>query len=162
MVSMIYGITFFAVLKAVFNFSAQKKVDEIGKEGYHRLLSIFSKNKFGYNTRFMSDFDVFLESALNEKFVDESVKYYDDPYTAKEVEDVEAGLNGDFNHADVRNLLKDKAGGHHDSFKSLMNPDRVGTNYPRSDALSCYKIMPKGEMPKVWYVFLHVKFILSC
>jgi hypothetical protein len=26
----------------------------------------------------------------------------------------------------------------------------VGTNYARSDDLSCYKILPKGQMPPVW------------
>jgi len=109
MISLIYGVTFVSFFRAVFNFSAVKKQDEIGQEGYNRLLTLFSKNKFGYNTRFMSDFDTFLESALNEKFVDESTKYYDDVFVAKEVEDVEAGLNGDFNTADVRHLLKDKA-----------------------------------------------------
>ena len=107
MISLIYGVTFVSFFRAVFNFSAVKKQDEIGQEGYNRLLTLFSKNKFGYNTRFMSDFDTFLESALNEKFVDESTKYYDDAFVAKEVEDVEAGLAGDFNTADVRHLLKD-------------------------------------------------------
>ena len=152
-IARIYGVTFVSFFWAVFNFSAVKKQDEIGQEGYNRLVTHFSKNKFGYNTRFMSDFDTFLESALNEKFVDESTKYYDDAFVAKEVEDVEAGLNGDFNTADVRHLLKDKAHAHHNSFRALMKPDRVNTNYPKSDALSCYKILPKGEMPRVWRAF---------
>ena len=67
----------------------------------------------------------------------------------EEIEDMELGLNGDFARADVRHLLKDKDDGHHESFKSLRFPDRVGTNYARSDDLSCYKILPKGQMPPV-------------
>jgi len=149
MVSLIYGLTFCSVVKAIFAFSQQKQKDEIGQEGFHRLQSIFAKNKFGFNTRFMSDFDTFLESTLNEKFIEESTKYYDDAVMAKEVEDIEAGLNGDFNKADVRHLMKDNGGHHGASFKSLMKPDRVGTNYPKGDALSCYKILPKGEKPRV-------------
>lgn len=138
-----------AVLKFGLNMTAVPKEDDIGKEGYHRLLSIFSKNKYGYHTRFMSDFELFLEAALNEKFIDDSTLYYDDAYTSKEVEDMELGLNGDFSKADVRHLVRDKSDDHHASFKSLMRPDRVGTNYPKSDDLSCYKILPKGQMPRV-------------
>lgn len=85
-----------AGLKAAFGFSAVKKEDEKGNEGYHRLLSIFQKNKYGYNTRFMSDFELFLEALLNEKFIDYSTLYYDDALTSKEIEDMEAGLNSDF------------------------------------------------------------------
>ena len=97
----------------------------------------------------MSDFELFLEAMLNEKFIDDSTLYYDDAFTSKEVEDMELGLNGDFSKADVRHLIKDRDAGHHESFKSLRSPDRVGTNYPKSDALSCYKILPKGQMPRV-------------
>lgn len=42
-----------------------------------------------------------------------------------------------------------------------MNPDRVGTNYPKGDALSCYKILPKGQMPRVWDYYLKLKIIFS-
>ena len=80
----------------------------MNKEVYYRLQSIFSKNKYGYNTRFMSDFDLLLESMLNEQFIDESTAYYNDPVVASEVEDMEKGLNGEFSEEDVRNLLKDK------------------------------------------------------
>ena len=97
----------------------------------------------------MSDFELFLEAMLNEKFIDDSTLYYDDAFTSKEVEDMELGLNGDFSKADVRHLIKDRDAGHHESFKSLRYPDRVGTNYAKSDALSCYKILPKGQMPRV-------------
>jgi hypothetical protein len=44
----------------------------------------------------MSDFELFLEAILNEKFIDDSTLYYDDALTSKEIEDMEAGLNGDF------------------------------------------------------------------
>jgi len=125
------------------------KEDAKGSEGYHRLLSIFQKNKYGYNTRFMSDFELFLEAILNEKFIDDSTLYYDNALTSKEIEDMEAGLNGDFSRQDVRHLLHDKDEGHHESFKALMRPGRVGTNYGSSDDLSCYKILPKGVHPRV-------------
>jgi hypothetical protein len=145
----LWGITLFSFIKFNFNFSKKPEEDAIGQEGYHRLLSIFSKNKYGYHTRFMSDFELFLEAMLNEKFIDDSTLYYDDAFTSKEIEDMELGLNGDFARADVRHLIKDKDAGHHESFKSLRFPDRVGTNYTRSDDLSCYKILPKGQMPSV-------------
>lgn len=98
----------------------------------------------------MSDFELFLEAILNEKFIDDSTLYYDDAMTSKEVEDMEAGLSGDFAHQDVRHLLHDKDEGHHESFKALRYPGRVGTNYGSSDDLSCYKILPKGVHPRVW------------
>ena len=50
------------------------------------------KNKYGYNTRFMSDFDLLLEGVLNERFIDESTLYYDDPSVSKEIEDMELGF----------------------------------------------------------------------
>ena len=74
--------------------------------------------------------------------------------TEKEITDHEAGLNSDFAHADVRHMLKDRDGGHHENFKSLRFPDRVGTNYVKSDALSCYKILPKGVKPVVWWEWM--------
>lgn len=97
----------------------------------------------------MSDFDIFLESMLNERFIEDSPKYYNDVFTAKEIEDQETGLSGDMSHADVRHMNKDKHDDHHDYFKCTANPDRCATNYPKSDALSCYKILPKGQMPHV-------------
>ena len=59
---------------------------------YYRLISLFNKNRYGYYTRFMSDFDIFLEAVLNERFIEDSTNYYDDPVVAKEIEDQEAGL----------------------------------------------------------------------
>jgi len=93
----------------------------------------------------MSDFELLLESALNEKFLDNATLYYDDELTATEIEDQEVGLAGDFSHQDVRNLIHDKSHDSHESFKSVRYPDRVGTNYPKGDALSCYKILPKKQ-----------------
>ena len=40
-----------------------------------------------YTTRFMSDFEVFLDAVLNERFLDESVAYYRDEMTGLEVQD---------------------------------------------------------------------------
>ena len=111
-----------------------------------RLNSIFAKNKYGYTTRFMSDFDLLLEGALNERFVDESTLYYDDEVVSKEIEDMEQGLNGEFAEDDIKNLLKDKSA-HGDGHKSLRFPDRVGNNYVKSDDLSCYKVHPSGSKP---------------
>lgn len=93
----------------------------------------------------MSDFEIMLEAVLNEDFLENSVNYYDNELTAIEVEDQEAGLVGDFSPADVANLIHDKAPEHAEPFKSLRYPDRVATNYPKGDALSCYKILPKKQ-----------------
>ena len=67
----------------------------------------------------MSDFDLFLEAGLNERFIDESTNYYDDEFVAKEIEDTEAGLANDMSEADIRGLLHDKSDGHHGNFKAL-------------------------------------------
>lgn len=139
----LYVITLFGGIKAAINFSKQPEDKDMENEENFRLISIFNKNKYGYNTRFMSDFELLLESVLNEKFLDNSTLYYDDELTATEIEDQESGLAGDFAPADVQGLLHDKSHGDHDSYKALMWPDRVGTNYPKGDALSCYKIVPK-------------------
>jgi len=93
----------------------------------------------------MSDFESMLPAVLNEEFLDNSLLYYDNELTAIEIEDQEAGLAGDFSAADVANLIHDKAAPHAEPFKSLRYPDRVGTNYPKGDALSCYKILPKKQ-----------------
>lgn len=143
---MIWGITFFSGLKFLGGFSGSKPVDPKEAEVYFRLNSIFMKNKYGYNTRFMSDFDLLLEGVLNERFIDESTLYYDDPTVAKEVEDMELGLNGDFAEDDIKNLLKDRSD-HANEKKVVHYPDRVGTNYAKSDALSCYKVFPPGTKP---------------
>ena len=80
-------MTMFTFFRFVTGFSAVPKVDEKGAEQYDRLVSVFSKNKFGYHTRFMSDFELFLEAMLNERFIDESTTYTDDAMTALEIED---------------------------------------------------------------------------
>lgn len=108
------------------------------------MLSIFQKNKYGYHTRIMSDFDLLLEAVLNEKFIDDSTTYYDDPVTTKEIEDMEMGLNSDFSEDDVKNLVSDKSAGHHDSKRTMRFPGRVGSNYDATDNLSVYKVHPKG------------------
>lgn len=133
-------------------FSSVESKDGNDNEIYMRLNSIFSKNKYGYNTRFMSDFDLLLEGVLNERFIDESTLYYDDPVVAKEIEDMEQGLNGDFAEGDIKNLLKDKS--HHGSLhKSVRFPGRVGYNYAKSDDLSCYKVHPTSSGPAFWDQF---------
>merc|ERR1711990_1120257 len=114
---------------------------------YNRLQAIFSKNKYGYTTRFMSDFDLFLTGVLNERFVDESTAYYADPVVANEVEDMEKGLNGEFSEDDIRNLVKDKHE-HGEGNKFFRYPARVGTNYAASDDLSIYKTHPVDSKPK--------------
>ena len=85
----IWGITFFAIFKTFNNFKKAEVEDKKETEVYNRLISIFQKNKYGYHTRIMSDFDLLLESALNQKFIDASTEYYDDPINSKEIEDVE-------------------------------------------------------------------------
>ena len=94
----------------------------------------------------MSDFDLLLESALNERFVDESTAYYDNPVKAKEIEDMEQGLNGEFSEEDIKDLMKDKS--EHGSRALVMRyPGRVGSNYQASDDLSIYKTHPSGSKP---------------
>ena len=139
----LYSITLCAGIKAAMGFSAAPESKEMTNEENFRLLSIFQKNKYGYNTRFMSDFELMLESVLNEKFLDGATAYYEDEITATEIEDQEAGLAGDFAPADVQTLIKDRSEHSHESFKALRYPDRVASNYPKGDALSCYKILPK-------------------
>ena len=116
------------------------------KEVYYRLQSIFSKNQYGYNTRFMSDFDLLLEGVLNERFIDESTAYYNDPVVSSEVEDMEKGLNGEFADEDIRNLLKDKDA-HGAGESTFRYPGRVASNYKASDDLSIYKTHPVDSKP---------------
>ena len=94
----------------------------------------------------MSDFDLLLDGILNERFIDESTLYYDNPVALKEIEDMELGLNGEFAEDDIRNLIKD-SGDHGSEKKILKYPARVGTNYPQSDDLSIYKTHPAGSKP---------------
>lgn len=120
--------------------------DEV--EMYHRLHTIFQKNKFGYHTRLFADFDNLLQGALNQDFINASINYYDDPVTGSEIEDVEAGLANDQSKEDIRNLLADKGAAHHDEPKCMVHPARHGLNYEKTDALSPYKVLPKGVAPK--------------
>ena len=142
----IYGLTFVSWVKFMTGFSSIKQVDPKESEVYFRLQTIFQKNKYGYNTRFMSDFDLLLEGVLNERFIDESTLYYDNPIVAKEIEDMELGLNGEFAEDDIRNLLKDKDD-HGSETKIVRYPARVGTRYDDSDDLSIYKTYPSGSKP---------------
>ncbi len=141
-----WGLTFFAGVRFLAGFSKTSSSNPKEAEVYFRLNTIFQKNKFGYNTRFMSDFDLLLEGVLNERFIDESTLYYDNPIVTKEIEDMELGLNGEFAEDDIKLLLKDK---HEHASPKLTTkfPARVGTNYPVSDDLSCYKIHPVGSKP---------------
>ena len=94
----------------------------------------------------MSDFDLLLEGVLNERFIDESTAYYNDPVVSSEVEDMEKGLNGEFADEDIRNLLKDK-GSHGAGEKTFRYPGRVASNYKASDDLSIYKTYPVDSKP---------------
>jgi hypothetical protein len=84
-----WGVTLTCLLIAATKFVKEKTTDDKETEVYYRLLSLFSKNKYGYRTRFMSDFDLFLEAMLNERFIDDSFQYYEDPVVMKEIEDQE-------------------------------------------------------------------------
>lgn len=94
----------------------------------------------------MSDFDLLLEGMFNERFIDESSLYYEDPVSIKEIEDMESGLNSDLAEEDIKLLLKDKSE-HGTREKTLRRPGRVGTNYPDTDDLSIYKVHP-GTQPR--------------
>ena len=145
----IWGFTFIGIVKFLTQFKQKQEESKKEAEVYNRLLSVFNKNKFGFNTRIFADFDLFLEAMMNERLIDESCAYYDDPNTSKEVEDLESGLNSDFAAADIKHLLKDKDDGHHALGKCARYPARVGSNYEKSDELSVYKVLPKGQKPIV-------------
>ena len=144
----IWRITGYAVLKGLMNQYSSQAVESPTDENevYMRLQSIFQKNKYGYNTRFMSDFDLLLDAALNGRFLDEASNYYEDPFVQKEIEDMEFGLGGELAESDIKNLLKDSHS-HGEQHKSLKYPGRVGSNYTNSDDLSCYKVHPRGSRP---------------
>ena len=144
-----WGFTFIGLIKFFTQFTKKAEEDKKPTEVYNRLISIFSKNKYGYHTRIMSDFDLLLEAVLNERFIDDSSGYYDDPVLSKEIEDMELSLNSDFAEADVKHMLKDKDDGHHGGRKCVRYPGRFGTNYDKSDDLSVYKVLPKGQKPLV-------------
>ena len=84
-VGFVYGLTFFAGVRTYIGMTSIPEKNEDAQEIYYRLQSIFAKNKYGYATRFMSDFDLLLEGVLNERWVDESTAYYKDPITSQEV-----------------------------------------------------------------------------
>lgn len=84
---MFWGLSVLTAFSGYSNFSQITPANDIENEKYHRLLSIFSKNKYGYTTRFMSDFEVFLQAVLNERFLDESVAYYRDEMRQTEIVD---------------------------------------------------------------------------
>jgi len=133
-------------LKFAFGFTSKPEENKTQTEIYFRLKSIFAQNKYGYNTRFMSDFDLLLESALNERFVDESTAYYDNPIKSKEIEDMEQGLNGEFAEDDIKDLIKDTSA-HGSRALTMHYPGRVASNYQPSDDLSIYKTHPSGSKP---------------
>lgn len=58
---------------ALFKFSAQKIEDEELNASYHGLVTIYNKNRYGYPTRIMADFELYLEAALNQRFLDSSI-----------------------------------------------------------------------------------------
>ena len=146
--SFIWGITFFGMAKFFIKFSKDYVEDKKPTEIYNRLLTVFTKNKMGYNTRIFSDFDMMLEALLNERFIDESTKYYDNPNLSREIEDLESGLNGDMSEADLKLMLKDNSGGHHESKLCMKYPGRFGTKFEKTDDLSIYKVHPKGYKPQ--------------
>ena len=143
----IWGLTFCGSIKFLLQFKTKEEENPKEAEVYNRMVSIFQKNKLGFHTRIFADFDLFLEAVLNERFIDEACAYYDDPITQKEIEDMESGLNSDFSVGDVKHLLKDKAGDHHALSKCSRYPDRMGSNFAKSDDLSVYKVMPRGQKP---------------
>ena len=49
--------------------------------------------------------------------------------------------------SDIKHLIRDKGGDHHEERKCFRYPARFGTNYEKSDDLSVYKILPKGQKP---------------
>ena len=64
--STLWGFSFIGLLKFFFSFRTPKPADtKVDDESYHRLVTLFSKNKFGYHTRIMADFDRLLEAAMN-------------------------------------------------------------------------------------------------
>lgn len=145
----VYGVTTICFLKAAFGFTAISTPNPNDRDTYMRLRSIFAQNKYGYNTRFMSDFDLFLEGVLNERFIESSTLYYDDESVATEIEDMEKGLNGEFAPSDIANLVKDSHG-HGAGDRVMRYPGRVGNNYKQSDDLSIYKTFPRGTKPSFW------------
>lgn len=65
--------TCIAAVSACFKFSAQAVEDEELNASYHSLVTIYNKNRYGYPTRIMADFELYLEAALNQRFLDSSI-----------------------------------------------------------------------------------------
>ena len=141
----LWGLTFIGIVKFALSFKEKKEEDKKPGEMYNRLQTIYSKNKFGFQTRIMSDFDLLLEAALNERFIDESTGYYDDAVFQKEIEDVELGLTGDMSQSDIKHAMKDPDHDHHGGAKCVRHPARWNSNYEKTDSLSIYKVLPKGQ-----------------
>ena len=140
----LWGFTFIGMIKFFISFKDPVAEDKVPSEMYNRLLTIYSKNKLGYHTRIMADFDLLLEAALNERFIDESTAYYDDPVSLSEIEDIELGLNSDLSQGDVAHLMSE-GDSHHAARKTCSKlPGRFGTNYDKTDDLSVYKVLPRG------------------
>ena len=110
--------------KHTVHITSKKEKNPYQDEIYFRLNSVFAKNKYGYTTRFMSNFDLLLEGAINERFIDESTLYYENPVKTKEIEDMESGLNGDLAEEDIKDLIKDRSS-HAEGAKILRYPGRV-------------------------------------
>ena len=145
--SALWGLSWIGFFKFFNSFKDKPEASKTEPEMYNRLLTIFQKNKFGYHTRIMSDFDLLLEASMNERFLNESTEYYDD--FQEEIEDMELGLNGDMSEADIAFMMSDK-GDHHDAGKLCVGlPGRFGTNYAPTDNLSVYKVLPKGEKQQI-------------
>ena len=81
----LWAVTVIGAAKFYFGFSSLPASTEVADEETFRLISIFSKNKYGYNTRFMSDFDEFLQSALNDRWIADSTAYYNDEAVSVEI-----------------------------------------------------------------------------
>ena len=144
--STLYSLTLIGLIKFGLSFKEKEPEDAKPGEMYNRLQTLFSKNQFGYQTRIMYDFDLLLEATLNERFIDESTGYYDDPIFSSEVEDVEAGLAGDMSEADILHAMRDPDDGHHSDQLCFRHPSRWPSNYEKTDALSMYKVLPKGQI----------------
>ena len=143
--AVVAGFTGVGLIKFFLSFKDPLPEDKKPAEIYSRLVSLYSKNKYGYHTRIMSDFDNLLEAALNERFIDDSTEYYDDPVFGSEIEDLQAGLNGDMTQSDIAHMMRDKDDGHASSRLCTSRPGKFGTNYDKTDSLSIYKVLPKGE-----------------
>ena len=144
MVSFIFGFTTFSILRAAFSFSSAPTKNEIEKEQYYRLQTIFAKNAYGYRTRFFHDFDIFLECVFHGQFLDEAIAYIEDNTTAKEIEDQEGGLEGDFANQDLRNSNKDMPAPHGSPRPLPGAPSSLGNQLPQDRRPQHLQGAPQG------------------